>query len=117
MSRETSGILALYETPTELNTQPSEENYRVIQPVKTVKNLVTSISSIAVNNDNSLVVFASHMKFESIKVVHLNSMNVFLNWPSKKDRLGCVRCLGISGDNSRSEWEGVICRVFGDGEP
>ena len=88
-----------------MNTEPCDENYRIIKPIKAIKNLVTCISSIAINNDNSLVVYASYMKHESMKVVHLNSMNVFLNWPVKNDRLGYIRSVTISGDNSMNEYD------------
>ena len=55
--RDQTGILSVYNTPTCLNTTEMEDVYRVIHPLKCFKNLVTSICSVAVNNDNTLDVY------------------------------------------------------------
>ena len=65
--RDQTGILSVYNTPTCLNTTEMEDVYRVIHPLKCFKNLVTSICSVAVNNDNTLVVYASREKKDQLR--------------------------------------------------
>ena len=102
--RDAAGILSIYNTPTLQNTQPSKESARSIQPLKIVKNLVTAITSVDINNDNSILVYASNDKADSIRAVHLNSLTTFSNWPENKERFGTIDCLSLSGDNRILIW-------------
>ena len=97
--RDAAGILSVYDTPTELNTMPSKESYRAIKPLKIVKNLVTAITAVEINNDNSILAYASDDKLEHIKLVHLSSMTVFSNWPDKNEKMGYIHAMSMSGDN------------------
>ena len=94
-----SGILSVYETPTCLNTEKTEGVYRAIRPLKCFKNLVTEIHSVAINNDNTLVVYASEEKKDQVRVIHLPSLSVYSNWPAVNEQLGFIRDVSISGDN------------------
>ena len=99
MARDASGILSLYETPTEMNTVEGKDGIRIIKPLKTFKNLVTPITTIAINNDNSILVYASKNKSTQIRAVHLPSRSIFSNWPARNERLKFVTSVAISGDN------------------
>ena len=99
--RDSAGILSIYNTPTTLNTSEMDGVYRVIQPVKSFKNLVTAISSVAINNDNTVAVYASGEKKDQIRIIHLPTMTVYSNWPSPKEGLNFIRDLSISGDNRK----------------
>ena len=101
--RDKSGILSVYETPTCLNTEKTDEVYRVINPLKCFKNLVTEIGSISINNDNTLLVYASEDKKDQVRVIHLPSLSVYSNWPAVNEQLGFIRDVSISGDNRRVE--------------
>ena len=108
MGRDASGILSLYETPTEMNTEEGNDGIRVIKPLKTFKNLVTPVTTIAINNDNSILVYASKKKPTHIRAIHLPSRSVFSNWPARNERLKFVTSVAISGDNrasDRCEWD------------
>ena len=102
--RDQTGILSVYNTPTCLNTTEMEDVYRVIHPLKCFKNLVTSICSVAVNNDNTLVVYASREKKDQLRIIHLPSLTVYSNWPDPQEGLNYVRTLSISGDNRIESW-------------
>lgn len=103
MGRDASGILSLYETPTEMNTEEGNDGIRVIKPLKTFKNLVTPVTTIAINNDNSILVYASKKKPTHIRAIHLPSRSVFSNWPARNERLKFVTSVAISGDNRASD--------------
>ena len=100
--RDAAGFLSLYNTPTLFNTPASTENWRGIQPLHSFKNLVTEISSISMNNDNSILIYASKEKENQVRAVHLQSLSVFGNWPDQREHLGNVLCSSISGDNRRN---------------
>ena len=102
-----SGILSVYETPTCLNTEKTDGVYRVIRPLKCFKNLVTEVRSVSINNDNTLVVYASEDKKDQVRVIHLPSLSVYSNWPAVNEKLGFIRDVSISGDN-RSCGEGAL---------
>ena len=99
IGRDATGVLSVYETPTEGTTKPGTENSRGIVALKSFKNLVTAISSIAINNENSLLVYASKEKPTQVRAVHLGTRSVFTNWPTKRENLGDVTTVAISGDN------------------
>lgn len=99
ISRDATGVLSVYETPTERTTKAGAENSREIVALKAVKNLVTAVSSVAINNDNSLLVYASREKQTQIRAVHLGTRSVFTNWPTKRENLGGVTTVAMSGDN------------------
>lgn len=78
--------------------------------------MVTAISSVAINNDNTLAVYASAEKKDQIRIIHLPTMTVYSNWPAPKEGLNFIRDLSISGDNRRCTEEKLMCRVYGDGK-
>lgn len=104
--RDAAGILSIYNTPTQLNTVATKESYREVKPLRTLKNLVTAITSVDINNDNSLLVYASDDKMEAIRAVHLGTFTAFSNWPDKTDHMGYINSLSLSGDNRRIDGSG-----------
>lgn len=103
ISRDATGVLSLYETPTELTTKAGGEESREITALKALKNLVTEISSVAINNDNSLLIYASREKKTQVRAVHLGTRSVFTNWPAKHENLGGITAVAMSGDNRGDE--------------
>ena len=99
MYSDAAGICSLYSTPTQMNTEASSESHRLIHPVKVFKNLVTDINAIDINNDNSMMVYASVDKVDQIRAVHIPSLTVFSNWPAYQEHVGNVQSLSISGDS------------------
>ena len=81
-----------------MNTEATSESYRVIRPLKVFKNLVTSITCADINNDNSMMIYAS----DEIRAVHIPTLSVFSNWPALNERLGEIETLSLSGDNRRA---------------
>ena len=100
---DSAGICSLYATPTQLNTEATSESYRLIHPVKVFKNLVTGVNAIDINNDNSMMVYASVDKPDQIRAVHIPSLTVFSNWPAYQEHVGNVQSLSISGDNREND--------------
>ena len=99
MFSDSAGICSLYSTPTQMSTEATSESYRLIHPMKVFKNLVTGINAIDINNDNSMMVYASVDKMDQIRAVHIPSLTVFSNWPAYQEHVGNVQSLSISGDN------------------
>ena len=85
-----------------MNTEATSESYRVIRPRKVFKNLVTSITCADINNDNSMMIYASDEKRDQIRAVHIPTLSVFSNWPALNERLGEIETLSLSGDNRRA---------------
>lgn len=85
-----------------MNTEATSESYRVIRPLKVFKNLVTSITCADINNDNSMMIYASDEKRDQIRAVHIPMLSVFSNWPALNERLGEIETLSLSGDNRRA---------------
>lgn len=85
-----------------MNTEATSESYRVIRPLKVFKNLVTSITCADINNDNSMMIYASDEKRDQIRTVHIPTLSVFSNWPALNERLGEIETLSLSGDNRRA---------------
>ena len=85
-----------------MNTEATSESYRVIRPLKVFKNLVTSITCADINNDNSMMIYASDEKRDQISSVHIPKLSVYSNWPALNDSLRQHETLSLSGDNRRA---------------
>ncbi|RCK65482.1 U3 small nucleolar RNA-associated protein 18 [Candida viswanathii] len=69
------------------------------KPIKTVENLVTSISTLMFNHDGQLLCIASRAKRDALRLVHIPSGSVYNNWPTSGTPLGKVTCVEFSPNN------------------
>ena len=68
-------------------------------PLKTIENLLTSISSLCFSPDGQILCIASRAKRDALRLVHLPSCSVFSNWPTSGTPLGRVTAVGFSPNN------------------
>lgn len=87
-----NGLVTIYDR----NTFGTESNPK---PIKTVENLITSISSLVFNDDGQLLCIASRAKRDALKLVHLPSGSVYSNWPTSGTPLGRVTAVTFSPNN------------------
>lgn len=69
------------------------------KPLKTVENLVTSISSLNFSPDGQILCIASRAKKDALRLVHLPSCSVYSNWPTSGTPLGRVTAVTFSPNN------------------
>ncbi|CAI5760374.1 unnamed protein product [Candida verbasci] len=69
------------------------------KPIKTIENLITSISDLSFNNDGQLLCISSRAKRDALKLVHLPSCSVYSNWPTSGTPLGKVTSVCFSPNN------------------
>lgn len=69
------------------------------KPIKTIENLVTSISTLAFSPDGQLLVIASRAKRDALKIIHLPTATVYANWPTSGTPLGKVTVADFSPNN------------------
>lgn len=67
------------------------------KPVRTVENIVTSISVLEFSRDGQLLVVASGAKKDALRMVHLPSCTVYKNWPTGQTPLGRVTAVAWGG--------------------
>lgn len=65
-------------------------------PVRSLMNLTTVVDTMSFSPDGQMLAFASRMKKDSLRVMHLPSCTVFSNWPSGKTPLHYVHSLAFS---------------------
>lgn len=82
------GVVNLYDRPERLNSTP------VVQ--KAFMNLVTQITSLKFNSSQQILAMASDEKENHIKMVHLPSKTVFMNFPSQDANIGRVQAFDFS---------------------
>jgi len=66
------------------------------QPLKTIGNLTTSISTLRFNHDSQLLAIASKSKKDQMRLIHLPSLTAFANWPTSNTPLGHVASVDFS---------------------
>ncbi|XP_050238850.1 U3 small nucleolar RNA-associated protein 18 homolog [Mercurialis annua] len=66
------------------------------KPIKTIDNLTTKVDFMKFSNDAQILAVCSHMKKNSLKLIHVPSYTVFSNWPHAKTALHYPRCLDFS---------------------
>ncbi|XP_015575888.2 U3 small nucleolar RNA-associated protein 18 homolog isoform X2 [Ricinus communis] len=66
------------------------------KPIKTIDNLTTKVDFMKFSNDAQILAICSHMKKNSLKLIHLPSYTVFSNWPPGNTTLHFPRCLDFS---------------------
>lgn len=83
------GVVNLYNMQDVLkNSQP--------KPQKSILNLTTSISDIKFNSSSEMLALYSSEIKNSIKLYHINSKNVFSNFPPFESKLGHINCINFS---------------------
>lgn len=81
-----SGVVHLYDRSTFGSAKAGKQP----KPFREVQNLVTEISCLSFNPDGQVLCISSKQKKDSLKLVHLPSGTVFLNWPTSGTPLGRV---------------------------
>ncbi|KAJ8899396.1 hypothetical protein K2173_018370 [Erythroxylum novogranatense] len=66
------------------------------KPIKAIENLTTKVDFLKFNNDAQILAICSHMKKNSLKLIHVPSYTVFSNWPPTNKALNYPRCLDFS---------------------
>lgn len=66
------------------------------KPMKTIENITTRVNFMKFNIDAQILAVCSHMKKNSLKLIHVPSFTVFSNWPPSNRNLGYPRCLDFS---------------------
>lgn len=66
------------------------------KPLKTVLNLSTAIDTLHFNHDGQMLVLASRLQRDALRVLHVPSMTVFSNWPTSKSPLHYVHSAAFS---------------------
>ncbi|CAD5116118.1 DgyrCDS5043 [Dimorphilus gyrociliatus] len=65
-------------------------------PVKSLMNLTTSCTLLKFNNTSEILACASESEANACKLVHVESLTVFSNFPPFRKRLGVPTCLDFS---------------------
>ncbi|XP_058510038.1 U3 small nucleolar RNA-associated protein 18 homolog isoform X1 [Solea solea] len=74
-----SGVVNIYSQEACLNSANPK-------PVKAVKNLLTSATSLTFNPSSEILAIASRAEDEAVRLVHLSSLSVFSNFPVAKNK-------------------------------
>lgn len=90
-----NGIVNIYDRT--YSNRTSGTNIR--KPMKTVENLITTISCLQFSPDGQLLVIASRGKRDALRLVHLPSGSVYLNWPTSGTPLGKVTAVTFLPNN------------------
>jgi U3 small nucleolar RNA-associated protein 18 len=86
-----SGIVNIYDRTTSFGEKKiGGEAMGAPKPVKTLENLVTSVSVLEFSHDGQVLCIASTAKKDALRLVHLPSCTVFKNWPTSATPLGRV---------------------------
>lgn len=83
------GVVNLYDIKTVLENQSPT-------PLKTMMNLVTSITSLKFNPTSEILSVASVDKHNAFKMMHLPSFTVFSNFPTRQTNIGIPQTIAFS---------------------
>eukprot|EP00112_Aurelia_sp_Birch-Aquarium-sp1_P006263 Seg1694.2 transcript_id=Seg1694.2/GoldUCD/mRNA.D3Y31 product="U3 small nucleolar RNA-associated protein 18" protein_id=Seg1694.2/GoldUCD/D3Y31 len=83
-----SGVVNLYDDRCFTEQNP--------KPIKTVLNLQTSIHCLKFNPSSEMLAISSRAVKDSLKLLHVESLTVFSNWPTRKGALGYVQSLAFT---------------------
>ena len=84
-----NGIVNVYDLVA-IEANPAS-NLKTVTPLKTFFNLVTAISNLVFNHDSQILLMASHSKSNALRLIHMDSLTVFANWPPIKDKYNLGR--------------------------
>ena len=88
-----SGMINVYN-----RTQISPTNVAP-SPLKVIGNLVTAVTAMKFSPDGQLLVIASNVKIDHLRLVHVPSFTVFQNWPTQNTPLGYILSVAWSPDS------------------
>ncbi|CCE64774.1 hypothetical protein TPHA_0I02730 [Tetrapisispora phaffii CBS 4417] len=83
-----------------VNIYDRRNKFENIQPVASLDQLTTTISSLVFSSDGQILCMASRAVKDALRLVHLPSCTVFSNWPTSGTPFGRVTSVAFS---SRSE--------------
>lgn len=66
------------------------------KPVKAIENLTTQVDFMKFNHDSQILAICSSRKKNSLKLVHVPTLNVFSNWPPANSNMKSPQCLDFS---------------------
>ncbi|KAG7663316.1 UTP18 [[Candida] subhashii] len=89
-----NGIVNIYDRSKFTTVETSRPH-----PIKTIENLITSISTLEFSPDGQLLCVASRAKRDALRLVHLPSGSVYSNWPTSGTPLGKVTTVAFSPNN------------------
>ncbi|KAG0317872.1 U3 snoRNP protein [Podila horticola] len=69
---------------------------RAPKALRAIGNLTTAIHTMRFNHDSQILAIASKARKDQLRLVHLPSLKVFPNWPTKGTPLSYVTCLTFS---------------------
>lgn len=84
----TSGVVNVYDENLSVDGDPT--------PLKAVMNLTTSIDNVSFSHDGELLAFSSRRKKDSIKILHMKTLQVVKNWPTMRTPFSYVECAKFS---------------------
>lgn len=61
-----------------------------VEPVKVLSQLTTAVDTVEFSRDGQLFVMGSRMKRDAMRLVHVDSMTAYSNWPTSKSPLHYV---------------------------
>ncbi|KAJ2747937.1 U3 snoRNP protein [Coemansia sp. BCRC 34301] len=97
-SGDNSGVVNIYDTNSVAASQAAANGSSLfnVKPFKSVSNLTTSIRGVKFNHSSEILGIFSRHKADQLKLVHLPTGSVFVNWPSMSSHLGNVQCIDFS---------------------
>ncbi|KAG6418728.1 hypothetical protein SASPL_120932 [Salvia splendens] len=66
------------------------------KPIKVIENLTTKVDFMKFNLDAQILAIGSRMKKNSMKLIHVPSLNVFSNWPPPNKAVHYPSCMDFS---------------------
>ena len=84
-----SGIVNIYDSSCLFSSQTPK-------PIKTYKNLTTSITRCTFSPTNEIFAFFSYRNTQAIRLAHAPTQTVYSNWPKQDINLGYVNALDFS---------------------
>lgn len=91
-----SGIVNVYNDVLRSNPMQSSMGAETVPPFKTLTHLTTVVDSMTFSTDGQLLVMASRMKRDALRLIHVPTMTAFSNWPTSKSPLHYVHSVALS---------------------
>jgi U3 small nucleolar RNA-associated protein 18 len=91
-----SGIVNIYNDITRNMPTQVSIGAETLQPVKTLTHLTTVVDSMSFSSDGQILVMASRMKRDALRLIHVPTMTAFSNWPTSKSPIHYVHSVAFS---------------------
>ncbi len=91
-----SGIVNIYNDVTRNMPTQVSIGAETLQPVKTLTHLTTVVDSMSFSSDGQILVMASRMKRDALRLIHVPTMTAFSNWPTSKSPIHYVHSVAFS---------------------